>query len=177
MSTELADLSGSGQDAPDRAWYVLRTKRHRERAAQSRLSRDGLVTYLPLLFQWPRPVVGSEVAPMFPCYLFMQAFLPHDFWRVRFTPGVHGFVRRAGDPVPLDEAVISFLRSREGPDGIIRCDPLPAHGEVRIVGGPFKGLAAIVERRLPARERVRVLLETLHRQTPVDLPERWVRRA
>ena len=32
-------------------------------------------------------------------------------------------------------------------------------------------------RRLPARERVVVLLNVLKRETPVELPERWLKRA
>ena len=161
----------------DPAWYVLRTKQNKERAVQRRIECDGLPTYVPLILQWPRPAVGSDVGPMFPCYLFVQATMPHDFYRLRFSPGVHGFVTSAAAPAPLDEAVISFLRSRESTDGIIHVEPLPAGRNVRIVAGPFKGLVAIVERRFPARERVRVLLDILQRQTPVDLPEGWVRQA
>jgi transcription antitermination factor NusG len=179
MSDHIADLyhSGPWSHAQGLAWYVLRTKHHKERATQKRVEHTGLTSYLPLLLQWPRPVVGSDVVPMFPCYLFVRASMPDDFYRVRFTPGVNGFVTRTGGPAALDAAVISFLRSRESPDGIIRCDPLPPGRGVRIVAGPFKGLVAIVESRFPARERVRVLLDILQRQTRVDLPERWIRRA
>jgi len=43
------------------SWRVVQTKRYKERAAQRYLSELGLVTYLPLLLQWPRPAVGAEV--------------------------------------------------------------------------------------------------------------------
>jgi transcription antitermination factor NusG len=158
------------------SWFVVRTKRHKERLAQVRLVERGIETYVPMLHQWPRPAVGSDVGPMFPSYVFVHATLPHDFHRISRTVGVHGFVAFGGAPVPLDEPVIRFFRAREGTDGIIRSEPLPAGREVQITTGPLRGLVAVVEQRLTGRQRVRVLLEILQRQTPVELPERWVRQ-
>jgi len=157
-------------------WRVLQTKRHKERAAQAALSQHGLRTYLPLLQQWPRPAVGSEVGPMFPCYLFAHV-TPRDFHRINRTAGVRGFVTFGGAPAQLDDAVVEFLRAREGADGVIRANPLPQGREVVITEGPLRGLLAVIERRLPARQRVLVLLEILQRQTRVELPEKWVRQA
>jgi transcription antitermination factor NusG len=162
---------------PEAAWYVVQTKRHRERVAQSYLAQRNVASYLPLIVQWPRPVVGGETAPMFPGYLFVKAPLATEFTRIMWTPGVKTFVCFGGRPAPVDDGVIEFLHSREGPDGLIRCGGhLPQNSEVRIVSGPFRGLTAVVEQRLPARERVRVLMYILARQTPVELPEKWVRR-
>jgi transcription antitermination factor NusG len=108
----------------------------------------------------------------------VKTLLANEFTRIMWTPGVKAFVCFGGSPAPVDDSVIEFLHNREGPDGLIRCgDPLPPSSEVRIVSGPFRGLTAIVEQRLPARERVRVLMHILARETPVELPEKWVRRA
>jgi transcription antitermination factor NusG len=115
---------------------------------------------------------------MFPCYLFVQAAMPADFYRISYTPGVHSIVCFSdAEPAPVDASVLAFLRSREGPDGVIRTHGFEPGGRVRVVGGPLRGLDAVVERRLNARQRVRVLLEMLQRQTRVDLPEKWVRQA
>jgi len=158
-------------------WYVVQTKRHREQFAHASLRDIGIPSYLPRIVQWPRPAVGSEIAPMFPGYLFVQAAFPDDFYRVAWTPGVKAFVTFGGLPTPIAPEAIDFLRSREGPDGIIRCGSgLSEACEVRIIRGPFQGLTAIVTQRLPARERVRVLMDLLRRDTPVELPERWVSR-
>jgi transcriptional antiterminator RfaH len=157
-----------------RAWYVLQTQRHRERAAQLHLGHAGLTTYVPLLRSWPPPAVGSDVGPMFPGYVFVLR-APADVHRIARTPGVRGFVAFGGQPACLDDAVVAFLRSREGRDGIIGTEPLPPGAEVRIVDGPLRGVVAILEQRLTARQRVLVLLEILHRRTRVELPERWVR--
>ena len=158
-------------------WYVVQTKRHREHAAHAILTERGFSSYLPRIIQWPRPAVGSEVAPMFPSYLFVHLDLAQDFYRVSWTPGVKAFVTFGGSPAALEPAVIAFLKEREGPDGLIRCGTgIVENSVVRITGGPFRGLTAVVEQRLPARERVRVLMDLLHRRTPVELPERWVRQ-
>lgn len=159
-------------------WYVIQSKRHREEFAQASLAERKIVTYLPRIVQWPRPAVGSEVAPMFPSYVFARLVLPDDFYRVSWTPGVKAFVSFGGGPTPVDSAVIDLLRGREGTDGLIHYDDCPRpHSEVRIVSGPFRGLTAVLEERLPARERVRVLMRLLHRETPVELPETWIRQA
>lgn len=159
------------------AWYVVETQRHREPVARAVLAERGIPTYLPFVVQWPRPAVGAAVAPMFPGYLFVRAALDQHAHRILRTNGVKAFVCVGGEPALVSDEVIGFLRQREGPDGLIRCDErTPDGAPVRIVRGPFRGLTAVVTERLPARERVRVLMELLQRQTTVELPEKWVRR-
>ena len=89
------------------------------------------------------------------------------------TPSTLGFA------AALASAVIAhdFLRSREEPDGIITPCPLPSGDAVRITDGSWRGLAAILERRVSARERVLVLLDILQCQARVEMPEPWVRLA
>src|SRR5947207_6344537 len=159
-----------------RAWYVVQTKRYREQVAQRAIAECGLESYLPRVLEWPRPAVGSAIVPMFPGYLFVQLASQADFHRAAWTPGVKGFVTFGGAAPAADDAIIALLRSREGPDGLIHSGDAE-HAEIRIVDGPLRGLTALVERRLPARQRVRVLMDLLQRQTLVELPERWIRRA
>jgi transcriptional antiterminator RfaH len=166
----------SPETQPSAPWRVVQTQRHKEPATRIRLAQAGLVTYLPLLRQWPRPAVGSDVGPMFPGYVFVRAAAEH-FHRVSRTPGVRGFVAFAGEPACLDDSVVEFLRSREQADGVIRIEPAVRGRSVEITDGPLRGLVAVVERRLTARQRVLVLLEILQRTTPVELPDRWVRLA
>lgn len=171
---DFADLN----DRCAAAWYVLRTQPHRERVAEQFLAERSVASYLPRMAPWPGPVQGAGIRPIFPGYLFVHTVLIEAAVRIMRTPGVKEFVRFGGEPASVDETVIAFLRAREGPDGLIRCD----HGvrkdsEVRIVQGPFRGLTAIVEERLPTRQRIRVLMEILQRTTRVELPEKWVRQA
>ena len=158
---------------PD-AWRVVTAHRHREAVARVRLVQQGLETYLPLLRRWPRPPVGSDVGPLFPGYVFVRAARAR-FHQIIRTPGVVDLVVFGGEPARLDDGVIDFLRSREEPDGIIEARPLPSGSAVRVTDGPWRGLVAVLERRLSARERVLVLLNILQRQTRVEMPETWVR--
>lgn len=157
-------------------WYVVETQRHREPVARAVLAERGIASYLPRVEQWPRPAVGAAVAPMFPGYLFVQVSLAEQAHRVVRSNGIKAFVAFGGEPVPVVDEVIAFLRAREGTDGVIRCGDDSGGAAVRIVDGPFRGLTAVVTRRLGAGDRVRVLMEILQRQTSVELPERWVRR-
>jgi len=160
------------------AWYVATTKRHCEEIARLRLAERGIESYLPLTVEWPPPAVGRPIQPLFPGYLLVLAALPDDFYRVIWAPGVKAFVVFGEGPTPLDNRCIEFLRARESPDGLIRCAEGTEGGmTVRVLHGPLSGLAAVVRRRVPARERVLVLLNLLQRETVVELPERWVKRA
>jgi transcription antitermination factor NusG len=158
-------------------WYVIETQRHREPVARAMLGERGIASYLPCIAQWPRPAVGAAIAPLFPGYLFVRVALAEQAHRVVRTNGVKAFVAFGEAPVPIAASAIDFLRNREGPDGLIRCGMADADGAaVRIIDGPFRGLTAVVTERLTARDRVRVLMEILQRQTTVELPEKWVRR-
>lgn len=160
------------------AWYVVQTKRYREAVAQRFIEDRGLSTYLPRIVQWPRPAVGNAIQPMFPGYLFVYLAAADDFYRVMWMPGVKAFVTFGTGAAAVDQTMIDLLRSREGTDGLIHLgETIGENTEVRIVDGPFRGLSAIVEQHLPARERVRVLMHILQRQTLVELPEKWVRQA
>ena len=163
-------------DTEPATWRVVTARRHREAVARVRLAAQGLETYLPLLRRWPRPPVGSDVGPLFPGYVFVRAARAR-FHQIIRTPGVVDLVVFGGEPARLDDGVIDFLRSREEPDGIIEARPLPSGSAVRVTDGPWRGLVAVLERRLSARERVLVLLDILQRQTRVEMPETWVRLA
>lgn len=158
-------------------WFVVSTKRFGLRSACTQLGHRGVGTYLPMIVEWPRPAVGGAVHPMFPGYLFVHATLPRDFWAVAWAPGVKGFVSFGGEPSQVDDSIVGSLRHAEGVDGLIHWGCPRENRGVRITDGPFRDLAAVLERRLPARERVVVLLEILHRTTRVELPEKFIAQA
>ncbi len=157
-------------------WIVVQAKRHKERSIQANLTREDIATYLPLLRQWPRPAVGGDVGPMFPGYVFCQP-AAEQLSAVSSCSGVVRLVTFGDGPARVAPEVVAYLRSRAGADGVIEIEPPLAGQEVTIAEGPLRGLAAVIERRLSARQRVLVLLNLLQRQTRVELPERWLRLA
>jgi transcription antitermination factor NusG len=48
--------------------------------------------------------------------------------------------------------------------------------EVRIKSGPFKDFIGIFERKVSARDRIRVLLQVIGTQVSVNIPETLVER-
>jgi len=164
MSTESATVNET------QSWYVVRSKARREEYAQDQLIRRGVETFLPRIVESTRgiqPVIG----PLFPGYLFARIHLESQFTSVIWAPGVHNMVAFGDVPTPVDRDVINFLVERCGAEGVIRRLPRFAAGDaVRIVGGPLEGLHGIVQHAASGRERVRVLMQLLGRQTNVNLP-------
>jgi transcription antitermination factor NusG len=157
-------------------WYVIETKQHRESVAQQLLRRKGVRTYLPLLQSWPAEADAPRVEPLFPSYLFVHSSLPDEFATVAWTPGVKRFIPIAAEPIAVDDVVVEYLKSQEDAAGVVRApERIVPHGEVVVVVGPLRGMTGIVERSLPARERVRILIELMHRPTSVELPKHWLR--
>ena len=73
-------------------------------------------------------------------------------------------------------AQITFFQSREDEHGLVRLDDGGEQGRsVRIAHGAFRDLCGVVERRVPERDRVVLLMNFLQRQVRVEVPERWVR--
>ena len=155
---------------------MVQTKRNKERAVEAILAHEGVPTYLPLLRQWPRPAVGGDVGPMFPSYVFCQPD-PLHLSGLASCSGALRLVAFGDTPARVPSEVIVYLRERAGADGIIEMNPVVAGRPVTITSGPLRGLEAIIERRLTARQRVLVLLDLLHRPTRVELPDKWLRLA
>ena len=69
---------------------------------------------------------------------------------------------------------MATLQERTGEAEVVTIDPEIKVGQsVRIAEGPFQGLEVLVTRLLPARERVKVLLEFLGRpvETEISTPK------
>jgi len=163
--------------APDLAlpqWFCLRSHPKHEHIAARHVSRlAGVETFLPRIrFRRTRrqgPVWVTEA--LFPNYLFARFSWHTHVHLVRHAPGV-GDVVHFGKrwPTVLDD-VMKELRSCFADDSVYVIDNSLAPGdEVKISGGAFHGLAGVITRVMPARERVAVLLEFLGRQTAVEIP-------
>jgi transcription antitermination factor NusG len=113
------------------------------------------------------------VEAMFPGYLFAEFVYPLLHRRVEHASGVQGIVHFGEYLATIDARTIASLQERAGEGETVTIDPELRIGQsVRIAEGPFQGLEALVTRLLPAKERVRVLLEFLGRsvETEVSAP-------
>ena len=111
------------------------------------------------------------VEAMFPGYLFAKFVYSTQHRAVESSHGTRGIVRFGDRLATLPEHTVMALQSKAGTEEVITVDSSPKIGEpVQIVEGPFQGLEVVVTQLLPARERIRVLLEFLGRPLEMEVP-------
>jgi len=158
---------------PPEAWFCLRSHPKREHIAAAQLRQDlEIEVFLPRI-RYKRctrfgPVWTTEA--LFQNYLFARFDPGACLRRVRNAHAVRGVVH-FGDRYPaIPDSVIEDLRSASGPNEMcVVGDTFNPGDPVRISGGPFHGLEAIVTRAMPGQQRVALLLDFLGRQTMVEL--------
>lgn len=174
--TERDSIDGGGpaaSPADGPCWYCVRTRAKSEHLAAARLPRlAGVETFCPRI-RFRRatrrgPVWFTEA--MFPSYLFARFDLARSLKAVLYTAGVTGVVHFGERHVPVPDGAVDALRAETADGGIKVFDrPFEAGDETVVLSGPFEGLKAVVTRALPARERVRILLDFLGRATQAEV--------
>jgi len=154
-------------------WYCLRSQPKHEHIAAAHLRiHEGIEVFCPrvrIQRSTRRGLVWFTEA-LFPNYLFARFAMERWQGRVRSCQGVSGIVRFGDDVPEVPERALDDLRTYME-DTELKTVPFTiAEGDdVEIVEGPFRGQNGVVKRLLPARERVKVLLEVLGGATEVDL--------
>lgn len=170
------------QTADAARWYLIYTNPQQENRASQNLLAGGIETLAPLMKATRfRPFTGEPFAvvkPLFPRYIFARFELASTYHKVRFTRGVHSLVSFGEGPAVVDDAIIEFIRSRVGADGLVRInDGLKSGDPVVVRDGPLKGVTGIFEREMQDPERVRVLLEAVNYQAHVTIDRGLLRKA
>ncbi len=155
------------------AWYCVRAGPRQEARAAAALARlDGVEVFSPRIRFRKRTRRGMVwfVEALFPGYLFARFDLPARLRAVAYSSGVLGVVH-FGDRYPaLADETVAGLRAQTGDQSCVVVETPLAEGDAaQVAVGPFAGLAVVVTRLLPARERVRVLLEFLGRPMEVEV--------
>lgn len=154
-------------------WYCLRTHNRQERRAAEALRRLGDVeTYGPRIRFRKTTRRGTVwfVEAVFPNYLFARFDAATHWNAVRYASGVAGIVAFGGRAAVVPDETIERLRAELGEQETRVCaEPFQAGDSVELVAGPFRGLEAVVLRVLPARERVKILLNFLGRETEAEV--------
>ncbi len=157
------------------AWYCLRAQPKHERVAAAHLRKcGGIEVFAPVMrFQRAR-LRGGKVwvsEAMFPGYLFARFEFALRFREVRSVHGVRGIVQFGGRSPTVADAFMDELRGLIGGEETIVVSDVPAVGdEVLVTEGVFRSARVLVTHYLPAKERVRVLLEVLGRGVEVEMP-------
>ena len=155
-------------------WYVVRTHPKQEQRASSNLQAWGIETLTPfLLVNKCNQFTGQlsrVVKPLFPAYIFVRFKFNDLYHKIRFTRGVHSLVCFNERPTPVDEEIISLIRSRIGNDGFVRTSAeLKAGDEVVINDGRFQKLHGVFEHEMQDADadRVTILLSSVSFQAHV----------
>jgi transcriptional antiterminator RfaH len=158
-------------------WFCLRTQPKHEHLAATALRRQLQVPCFSPRLRFRKLTRRGAVwfvEAMFPGYLFAQFVYPLQHRRVEHSSGIRGIVHFGDFVATLDSGTVEALQQKTGEEEILTIDPEIQVGQsVRITEGLFQGLEALVTRLLPARERVRVLLEFLGRsvETEISMPK------
>lgn len=154
-------------------WYCLRSQLKHEHIAAAHLRQyEDIEVFCPrvkIQRSTRRGLVWFTEA-LFPNYLFARFEMTRWHARVRSCQGVSGLVR-FGDAVPeVPARALEDLRAyMQDTELKTVAYSIAAGDDVEIVEGPFRGQMGVVKQLLPARERVKVLLEVLGGATEVDL--------
>lgn len=158
-------------------WFCLKTQPKHEHIAAVGLRRQlDVPCFSPRLRFRKATRRGAVwfVEAMFPGYLFAQFVYRLQHRAVEHASGIQAIVHFGDNLATVDDDTVLALQERAGDEEIVTIDPEIEVGEsVKIAEGPFQGLEAVVTRVLPARERVRVLLEFLGRpvETEISTPK------
>ena len=158
-------------------WFCLRTQPKHEHLAAIALRRQAHIRCFSPRLRYPKATRRGRVwfvEAMFPGYMFAEFVYPLQHRRVEHSPGIHGIVHFGDYLATLDPQTMATLQERTGEAEVVTIDPEIKVGQsVRIAEGPFQGLEVLVTRLLPARERVKVLLEFLGRpvETEISTPK------
>ncbi len=160
-------------EASEPKWYCLRSQPKHEHIAAAHLRQyEDIQVFCPrvrIQRSTRRGLVWFTEA-LFPNYLFARFELSRWQARVRTCQGVSGLVH-FGDKVPeVSAPALDELRAYMDDAELKTVSYSLAEGDdVEIVEGPLRGQTGIVKQVLPARERVRVLLELLGGTNEVEL--------
>ena len=169
-------LSLSQDPAPARgtaAWFCVRSQPKHEHIVAAGLRRLGSVEVFHPHIRQRRitrrgPVWFTEA--LFPNYVFARFDLEAHLHQVRFTTGVSTVVH-FGDrwPTIAENEIEELRRCMNEGELHTPLETLSPGDEVTLANKAFCGVSAIVLKRLPAKQRVQVLLEILGQSTVAEL--------
>ena len=113
------------------------------------------------------------ITPLFPNYLFAKLDLEHHYYKVKWTRGVNRILGVGNEPTPIPEIVIQMLKDRMGDDDTVKLlEDLQEGNLVQITSGPLKDFVGLFQRRLSSGERVKILLNMVGAEVPIQI-SRW----
>jgi transcriptional antiterminator RfaH len=163
------------------SWYCVHTKSKSEHIAAAHLSQlsEELEVFSPRLRYLKKTARGKIwfTEALFPGYVFAHFALANWLRAVNHTNAVLRVVSFGGHHPYVPDEIIEVWRAKVDDDAVITVhEQLEEGDEIEIVEGPFRGLKTIITKVLPAKERVRILLEMLGKEREIELAVDTIRR-
>ena len=158
------------------AWYCLRTQIKRESLAAAALRELGGIEVVCPRLRYRKVTRRGKiwwVEPLFPGYLLARFVLSDLERAVNYAKGVSRILK-FGEHIPtVPGRFVDDLRrelAQEDEKELITLEPVAEPGdEVELAEGPLQGLSGTVIEVRPAEERVRIFVEFLGQEQPVDV--------
>ena len=115
-------------------------------------------------------VVKEKVS--LPGYVFLQANLSGDIASlIRFMPNVLGFLGGTDTPTPVRQSEINrMLGTAEETSFVEETDiPYMVDETVKVMDGPFSGFTGIIEEVNVEKHKLKVMVKSFGRKTPLEL--------
>lgn len=157
------------------AWYCLRTQPKRENIAAVHLRKHAGIEVLSPRIRFQRRRLQKKAwttEALFPGYLFARFDLTERWREIQHAYAVRGLVHFGNRYPVISPAAIEQLRATMGPDELaVLEEAIDPGNKVVIIDGAFAGLETVVTAALPAKERVKVLMNFLGREIEVEIPQ------
>jgi transcriptional antiterminator RfaH len=168
-----AERKRAETNAKELSWYCLRSQPKHEHIAAAHLRKLERVTVFCPRIKFKRTIrqgTAWVTEAMFPGYLFAQFELSEMQRLVRYTHGVSGIVQFGGRYPTIEDRALAHLQEQTGVGEIMELNYQLCQGDsVKIVEGAFVGLEAVVTQVVPAKERIKILMEFLGRKVEAEV--------
>ncbi len=161
----------------DFRWFAVRCRSGMETPVDFKLRTMLIETLLPLAkhsIAYPQHTSRILVRPLFTGYLFANFCAANSLRIVVLSRGVLRVVCKKGEPVPVNDAIITSLREHMGPEGFIElCENATVpRDDMQVASDPLQSWRAVFQRQLSDQRRVEILIQTL-RELPETSGEAW----
>jgi transcriptional antiterminator RfaH len=168
-----ATSNNNQADTKGPAWYCLRSQPKHEHIAAAHIRLlEGVTVFCPRIRfkRLTRQGLVWVTEAMFPSYLFAHFDLGERHRQVRYAHCVIGIVQFGNRYPIIEEGTLLFLRDQTGVAEVKELTYELSQGDqVKVVGGVFAGLEAVITQILSAKERVRILMDFLGRPMEAEV--------
>lgn len=162
-----------------RSWFVVQTKPCNEHRVETNLANQEIEAFLPLgeNFLYAQGKLIQKIKPLFPNYLFAKLDIEAHYYKVKWTRGVSRILGVGGGPIPISEKVVLTIKERMGESNLVRLDDGLVQGSVvQFTSGPFKDLMGVFDKRMSDGKRVKVLLNLIGVDVPVQVSKYQIKK-